>query len=194
MAAALWRWQPSGAGAHRCRCPALPADAPGFSAIKWRSSLFSLSTAVPCTLKCSVNHCLPPCLFPHKLPKPSLGVRLLLFHSFGSSVQQVIAVAARFLDRWNRPPTIFWVSVSWHRRSKQCVWILDFDVKRERARQTEFLFRMETSVCYQLIRLKVPVLCDSSQLNEKILFFFAQRLPSSSPDIQSHGVKHCDMR
>lgn len=34
-------------------------DAAGFSAIKWRSSLFSLSTAVPCTLKCFVNHCLP---------------------------------------------------------------------------------------------------------------------------------------
>lgn len=42
----------------------------------------------------------------------------------------------------------------------------------------------------------MQVLCDSSQLNEKtlLLFFFAERLASYSPDIQSHGVKHCDMR
>lgn len=59
MAGTLWRWQPIRAGARRCHCPALAADALGFSAIKWRSSLFSLSTAVPCSLKCSANHCLP---------------------------------------------------------------------------------------------------------------------------------------
>lgn len=87
MATALWRWQPSRAGAHRCRCPALAADAPGFSAIKWRSSLFSLSTAVPCTLKCSVNHCLP---FPHKLPKLSLSLNLpLTAHLLTSSIRLV---------------------------------------------------------------------------------------------------------
>lgn len=91
MATALWRWQPSGAGARQCCCPALAADAPGFSTIKWRSSLFSLSTAVPCTLKCSVNHCLPPCLFLHKLPKHSLSLNLPLTpHLLSSSTHFVI--------------------------------------------------------------------------------------------------------
>lgn len=41
----------------RARHAARP-DALGFSPIKWRSSLFSLSTTVSCTLKCLVNHCL----------------------------------------------------------------------------------------------------------------------------------------
>lgn len=39
-------------------CGAGRADALGLAAIKWRSSLFSLSTTVPCTQKCLVNHCL----------------------------------------------------------------------------------------------------------------------------------------
>ncbi len=39
-------------------CGAGRADALGLAAIKWRSSLFSLSTTVSCTQKCLVNHCL----------------------------------------------------------------------------------------------------------------------------------------
>lgn len=59
MVVDLWRWQPIWAIApYGLSSPPL-ADALGFSTIKWRSSLFSLSTAVPCTLKCFVNHCLP---------------------------------------------------------------------------------------------------------------------------------------
>lgn len=59
MVVDLWRWQPIWAIAPYGSSSPLLADALGFSTIKWRSSLFSLSTAVPCTLKCFVNHCLP---------------------------------------------------------------------------------------------------------------------------------------
>lgn len=59
MVGDLRRWQPIQAIAPCGSSSRLLADALGFSAIKQRSSLFSLSTAVPCTLKCFVNHCLP---------------------------------------------------------------------------------------------------------------------------------------
>ena len=59
MVVDLWRWQPIWAIAPYGSSSPRLADALGFSTIKWRSSLFSLSTAVPCTLKCFVNHCLP---------------------------------------------------------------------------------------------------------------------------------------
>lgn len=54
----LWRWQSIWAIAPYGSRSSFLADAVGFSSIKWRSSLFCLSTAVSCTLKCFVNHCL----------------------------------------------------------------------------------------------------------------------------------------
>lgn len=113
MATALRRWQPSGAGARRCRCPALAADAPGFSTIKWRSSLFSLSTAVPCTLKCSVNHCLP---FPPKAAKaltkfefsshPLLSHKLIVWENRNSHPFCTLAVCYTcLLERYIRKLT-----------------------------------------------------------------------------------------
>lgn len=196
MAAALWRWQPSGAGAHRCRCPALPADAPGFSAIKWRSSLFSLSTAVPCTLKCSVNHCLPPCLFPPQAAKalirgesPSLSLvqRLRTAPSlcFSATAHEL---AACFLERQNCPPTSLWINISCEKhRQKQYIQIVDFDVRRRNYRTTVVLFRMVTSVWDKPIEYKCGFSWNPVKVtvNEKRLFLSGDH---PTPPTSSHAV------
>lgn len=186
MAAALWRWQPSGAGAHRCRCPALPADAPGFSAIKWRSSLFSLSTAVPCTLKCSVNHCLPPCLFPHDLPKRSLGVNLLLFHSFST----VTLVCCQFPRE---------IKLSSHNLLNRCILcrtqahgVFKFEIlikaKTRNQRDEQFLFRMVTSVCDEAYWIKMRFSANPVKGKWKRMVFAG--LASYSPQLE-HPATRC---
>lgn len=104
MAADLWRWQSIWAAAPYGSCSPRLADALGFSTIKWRSSLFSLSTAVPCTLKCFVNHCLPSTEAAKALIKSEFWDVMLRWWNF-----------ILFLHEWNW----LWKGA---RKQKSCHW------------------------------------------------------------------------
>lgn len=141
-----------------------------------------------------ITACLP-VFFPHKLPKHSLGVNLLL-----SLVQQLRTapslcfsataheLAACFLERQNCPPTSLWINISCEkRRQKQYIQILDFDVRKRNYRTTVVLFRMVTSVWDKPIEYKCGFSWNPVKVtvNEKRLFLSGDH---PTPPTSSHAV------
>lgn len=128
MVVDLWRWQPIWAIApYGLSSPPL-ADALGFSTIKWRSSLFSLSTAVPCTLKCFVNHCLPSTEAAKALIKFEFWDVMLEWWNF-----------IPFLDEWNW----LWKGAnekSWHWSISALCFTAETKEREKGENKTNFLF------------------------------------------------------